>query len=330
MGPRARPRRVARVFLVLIAVGAVAAFALLRGSDGASENSPGSPPSGSGASSESPPEIVPYRPIPAEEYPNGKRIAARIALRALTYDENATPATVARSLGRSAVGPRAIARAVEPAVQPGARSSAEVVYPQLSGLTATSLGAMVVVRQELESDSGNSTVTRVLDIRLRRSGGPWSLDQIGSVGGSETPEPASLSASAREVLDNPGIELPDSARWDIYGGEVDSTLLGVLAEAGRKRGLSVTVLDSGHPPNVWETTRPSAHSTGLAVDIWAVDGVPVIEQRKTGSPAYELAASFAAGGAAQLGSPWGLGATGFTDDVHQDHIHLQQTSTGTL
>ncbi len=35
-------------------------------------------------------------------------------------------------------------------------------------------------------------------------------------------------------------------------------------------------------------------------------------------------------GAAQVGSPWILGAGGsqsFTDEVHEDHIHLQQTPT---
>ena len=316
-----------RVVLILLAAGAAAALAWAWGSDGASESSPSPSPSGSRASSSSP-EVVPYRPIPAEEYPNGKRIAARIAQQALTYDEDSTPRAVAQSLGRSAVGPEAIARALEPVVNPDARSSAEVVYPQLSGLTATSLGAMVVVRQVLEGDDGTSTVTRVLDVRLRRSGGPWSLDQIGSVGGTETPEPESLSASARDVLDNPDIDLPDSARWDIYRGDVDPALLDALAEAGRERSLSVTVIDSGHPRNVWATSRPSAHSAGLAVDIWAVDGVPVIKQRSVGSPAYELAAAFAAGGAAQLGAPWGLGSQGFTDDVHQDHIHLQQSAMG--
>ena len=311
-----------RALLVLLVAGAAVALVWNQG--------PGSDPDEPGSNATTAPSDEPdvplYTPLAAEDFPNGKRIAARIAQRALTYEEGATPRSVAQSLGPSAAGVAALARALEPVVEPKTRSSAKVVYPQLSGVTPTSFGAMVVVRQELENDDGNiSSVTRVVDVRLRRSGGPWSLDQIGSFGGEAVPEPGNLSAAAKEVLDNSQIQLPDSARWDIYRGGVDPALLDVLAAAGRARSLSVTVIDSGHPLNVWATSRASAHSTGYAVDIWAVDGAPVIEQRKIGSPAYELAASFAAGGAAQLGAPWALGAGGFTDEVHQDHLHLQQS-----
>lgn len=316
-----------RALLALIAAGVLAALIWSCGSD--SDSGTERPSTSGSTTSPDEPEVALYRPIAAEEYPNGKRVAARIAQRALTFDDDATPRSVAQSLGASAAGLQATTRVLEEVVEPGTRSSAEVLYPQLSGLTATTLGAMVVVRQDIETADGEtSSITRVVDVRLRRSGGPWSLDQVASFGGPATPEPGSLNSPARNVLGNPRIELPESARWDIYRGGVDPALLEVLAEAAQERELSVTVLDSGHPPNVWQTTRPSAHSTGFAVDIWAVDGVPVIEQRGTGSPAYELAASLAAGGAAQLGSPWGLGTQGFTDEVHQDHIHLQQSSAG--
>jgi hypothetical protein len=143
--------------------------------------------------------------------------------------------------------------------------------------------------------------------------------------------PAGLSAAARRVLDNPRIVLPDSARWDLYQDTIDPTLLTALANAANDHKLSIAVLRSGHPPNVWGTTRPSAHSAGFAADIYAVDGRPVISQRQLETAAYDLASQLFARGPSQLGSPWVFGSGGslsFTDAVHQDHIHLQQAPVG--
>lgn len=276
-----------------------------------------------------PPPVAPYEPGGDEEYPNGKRLAGRIAQRALTYSRGATARRVAAALPASATGTAALARVLRPAVDPDAWSMAEVVYPQLSGVTTTSLGAMVVVRQTIESSDGRRrTLTRVVDVRLRRSGGPWSLDTIGSVGGTPVGRPSQLSTAARRVLGSSAIELSGSARWDIQRGLVDETLLQVLADAAQRRRFAVAVFRGGHPENVWATERQSAHSAGLAADIYAVDGRPVIAQREPGTPAYELAAELSAGGAYQLGSPWVFGAGGaqsFADAVHQDHIHVQQS-----
>lgn len=276
-----------------------------------------------------PPRIKPFEPNAAEVFPNGKRLAGRVAQRALTYRRGTTAHQVAAALPASRVGAARLARVLRPAVEPDAWSAAEVVYPQLSGVTATSLGAMVVVRQTTErADGRRRTLTRVVDVRLRRSGGPWSLDNIGSIGGSPVRRPEELSAAGRRVLDSPAIELSDSARWDIHRGRVDDALLRVLARAATRREFAVAVFRAGHPHNVWATDRPSAHSSGLAADIYAVGGRPLITQRSPDTPAYELAEELFAGGAFQLGSPWVFGAGGprsFSDPVHQDHIHVQQS-----
>ena len=273
------------------------------------------------------PEPDRYDPDAAEEYPNGKRLAARAAATALTYPRGATAPAIARRLGASGGQRRELAAAVEDAVVPGMESTARVVYPQLAGVTSTSLGAMVVVRQRLRGADGQArTLTRVVDVRLRRDGGPWRLEEIGSVGGRPVPRPADLSAAARRVLDNPRITLSDSARWDIYRGSIDEGLLAALDDAAGRQSISVSVLRSGHPREVWQTSRPSAHSQGYAADVYAVGGRLVIRQREPGSPAHALTAALVAGGAAQVGSPWILppgGSRSFSDDVHQDHVHVQ-------
>lgn len=305
------------------------------GDDGGSDSSAGGSASGSEIatgpgkpSASAPYSPKPYEPEPAEEFPNGKRLAARVAQRALTYAPGESALDVARSLPPAQVDAAELARVLEPVIYGGTGSVGEVVYPQLSGVTETTLGAMVITRQVLKGADGESeSLTRVLDVRLRLSRGSWLLDRIGSVGGSPVPAPSSLPPSAQRVLDNPNITLSDSARWDIYRGMIDTALLAALAKAAKRHEFSVGILRSGHPTNVWATSRPSAHSQGFAADIDAVDGLPVVRQNKTRSPAYELARELSAGGAYQLGSPWvfGGGESSFTDAVHKDHIHLQQS-----
>lgn len=275
------------------------------------------------------PQVEPFVPDSAEVYANGKRLAGQIAQDALTYRRGATAREVAESLPDAAVSTRRLARILAPVVDPEMRSTGQVVYPQLSGVTETSLGVMVVVRQTLESaDGARSSFTRVLDVRLRRSGGPWEFDSIASVGGRPMSRPASLPDEAERVLDHPNIELSDSARWDIYRGNVDPSLLTALANVADEHELAVAVIKSGHPPNVWATDRASAHSRGFAADIYAVDGELVIRQRQVGTGAHAAARMFFEGGARQLGSPWsfGGGRRSFTDPVHQDHIHVQQAA----
>lgn len=274
------------------------------------------------------PRVNPFVPDGAEVYAKEKRLAGRLAQAALTYRRGATAHEVAASLPDAAVPTQKLALILDRAVDPQMRSAGEVVYPQLSGVTQTSLGAMVVMRQRLEDvDGGQRSITRVLDVRLRRAGGRWSLDTIASVGGPPASRPASLPREAERVLEHPNVRLPDSARWDIYRGKVDPPLLAALARVADTHVLSIAVLRSGHPPNVWATERPSAHSRGFAADIYAVDGRLVIRQRRPGSAAHSVAQAFFSGGARQLGSPWsfGGGAKSFTDPVHQDHIHVQQS-----
>jgi hypothetical protein len=267
-----------------------------------------------------------YQPAEVEKYPNAKRLAARVAQQVTTYARGSSALDVAAGIDDLEADPRTVARAIEPLVRQEMRSGGEVVYPQLSGVTPTTFGAMVVVRQTQEDATGKRrAVTRVLDVRLRREGGPWRLDSIVSVGGAERPRPAKLSDAAQRVLDHPGITLSDSARWDIHAGGVDDALLRVLADAADRRPFSIAVLSAGHPRNVWMTDRRSAHTSGFAADIYAVGGRLVVRQQEVGSPAHELARELAVGGARQLGSPWTFGAGSFTDDVHADHIHVQQS-----
>ena len=275
----------------------------------------------------------PYEPPAEEQYANGKRLAGRVGQRLATFGPQTSATELARSAGAAGTQAASLARTVAPLLASARRSTGEVVYVQLSGVTATTLGAMVIVRQHLEGSRGRRTLlVRVMDIRLRRTNGPWSLDRVASVGGSPARRPASVSRAASRVLDHPNIKLPDTARWDIYRGLIDEALLQALSSAADRWPIAVSVLRTGHPPRVWGTKRPSAHAAGKAADIYAIDDRLVLEQQMKGSSAQRLASAFLAAGAAQVGSPWVLapgGSRSFADRVHRDHLHIQQARSPT-
>lgn len=272
-----------------------------------------------------PPKVPVYEAFGEEVTPAGKSLSAKIAQTALTYSRGESVRPVATRVGR--FGSRVSPSVLRPAFVPGSRSWAKTIYPQMAGYTGDTMGAMVVVRQTTEDEQGRRTnQTRVVDVRLKLVGGEWELDRLGSVGGSPVKRPVDLSPEAKAVLDDPAIDLPDSSRWDIYRGEVSDDLLAALSSAAGSFRFRVAVLKTGHPPSVWGTSNPSAHSEGAAADIWSVAGKPVVLQRESGSAAFDLASAWVSGGAVQVGSPWTFTSDGFstfTDEVHQDHIHVQ-------
>jgi hypothetical protein len=167
--------------------------------------------------------------------------------------------------------------------------------------------------------------TRTLDLRLRRAGGRWVLDQLASIGGDPVPRPARLPAAARLVLDDRRIQLPDSARWDIHRGAVSERLLRTMRAMAERQPYAVTVLVSGHPANVFGTSRRSNHTAGRAVDIYAIGGRLVVHQHQGDTSASRLARWLDGRPISELGSPWPLpggDARSFTNTVHRDHLHV--------
>lgn len=222
-----------------------------------------------------------------------------------------------------------------------ALSRGEIVYPQLGGLApispaARSASVMVIVRQQLTSSSGRSRdEVRVCDVRLAVQDGQWRVVELASVGGEPVDRPDGLDPRAVRVLDDARIELPDSARWDVHAGRISLDMLDILAAAAEQAPVSVTVLRSGHPRNVFGSARVSDHTQGRAVDLWRIDGQPVVSTGAGAGPAGQLLrASFADERLAQAGSPVGSDLDGpgrrrsFVNLVHQDHLHLAARGRG--
>ena len=286
------------------------------------------------------PAVPAYAPIPGEVFPKAKATAARFVEALLTYGrDEPTGASIDRALtlATPALDRALLASRAAPVVLAGASSTAQVVYPQLGGLvplgkSATYAVVMVVTRHRLlTSDGERRTATRTIDVRLRVAGGTWAVEELGSVGGDPTARPRSLPAAARRLLDDPRVTLPDSARWDLYDGRIDGRVLDVMSELADRTAYSVTVIRNGHPRQVVDGfgDRASNHFLGRAVDVWALDDVPVVQQRtRRDSRAFAMLEQVITPGPAdEVGVPVGWDLDGpvrqlFDNAVHNDHFHL--------
>ena len=98
----------------------------------------------------------------------------------------------------------------------------------------------------------------------------------------------SKEALQKRVLADKDLEIYECGREDIAGGRIDRRILAMLeylSTQGFK--LSITSLECGH--GVLTTSgNVSEHTTGTAVDIAVINGIPVTGNQGAGTPADEL------------------------------------------
>ena len=260
-----------------------------------------------------------------ETQPEAKQLAVDIAQSLTTYEASDDHHGRLGALG-SRSGVDALAAASEPLIHPGSWSRGEVVYPQLGGLTDDKVSVMVMTRQTVGSGTeAEFSVVRTLDIRLVRGESGWEFDFLDSAGG--TFDDVEDLVLAHDVAADPRIEMPDSARLDIRSGLVSPLLLELMAELADRTPYAVVVAATGHPPHVFETDRLSHHTVVRAIDIIRIGDRLVIDDRDQESATKAITEwLYDHPDVAQVGSPWDLDGPesrrSFTDEVHQDHIHL--------
>ena len=131
------------------------------------------------------------------------------------------------------------------------------------------------------------------------------------------------------VLANPRLDIYEAGREDIAAGRIDARVLQVLQLASQTYTLRISSLQTGHSRCVagrgGDVCRVSHHWYGRAVDISAVNGIPV---RGNNAAAMALAGWLSrlppALLPAEVGSPWrGLEPSEihFSDAAHADHMH---------
>lgn len=273
------------------------------------------------------PTLDPATPYvaPANEIEPELKTAAARALQAI-FSYRPGEGTVAAAKARLASLPvlAGVADKAAPLLDGEAWAESDIVYPQLGGLTPTQASVMTVVRLRSDRGRGETNVVRTFDVRLEKRTGVWTVVDLPSLGGDPVEPPADLSPSARRVLDHGQIELPDTARWDIYSGRIADRLLDTLAGIADVTPVAVTVLSTGHPIEVFGSTHTSNHIPGRGVDLWRV-GAPIIDQRAADGPLRSHVDRLLAEGVTELGAPFdvdGPRGANFANTVHQDHLHV--------
>jgi hypothetical protein len=141
----------------------------------------------------------------------------------------------------------------------------------------------------------------------------------------------SKSLLQQRVLADPRIEIYSCGRTDIESGQIDRRILAVLeylAERGYR--LTLTSLKCGHSFYT-SSGNVSAHSSGNAVDIAQVNGLPILGNQGKGSiteavirDLLELQGTMSP---AQIISLMDFGGPTFAMGDHDDHIHVGYTPT---
>lgn len=271
-----------------------------------------------------PVDVPPYTVLPGEVEPGCKIAAVRAVEAALTWRGGASSLTAGQervtALGLS---PDALTT-VAPLYDNGAWSSVEITYPQYSGLLPDmmSAGVMVVANQLVPGPVDATRQSITLDVRLTREADVWTTEQIilPATPSEATPPGAAVTA----LLAEERVRIPAAGQADLLAGTTHEPVARMLTELAIRWRLDVHVLRTGHPDNVFGSDRLSNHTRGRAVDIWAIDDVPVIDQSRAEWEAVMRAAAEL--GADEIGGPRDVdgvrGRPYFTDAVHQDHLHL--------
>jgi hypothetical protein len=137
----------------------------------------------------------------------------------------------------------------------------------------------------------------------------------------------SKEALQQRVLHDEGLDIYQCGREDIEAGRIDRRVLAVL-EYLRSKGftLRISALECGHS-FLTEGGNVSEHSTGDAVDIPEINGVPVTGNQGPGTLANELIEDVL-----QLQGPMQPhqvisledlpGEISFAEPSHYDHVHI--------
>ncbi|PYC84753.1 hypothetical protein C7C46_07130 [Streptomyces tateyamensis] len=230
-------------------------------------------------------------------------------------------AAQARLAALGGLDPALVAQA-GPLLPAADQAALQVRDAQYGGILSDSASVLVVCDQwATGAPPGGTTV----DVRLSAATPRW---QVTALHPADPGAPAAaLSAAARQVLAQPRIELPPAALADLRSGQVHDSVLEAMLTLAQHYTLTVSVIRSGHPLDVFGTTRPSDHPLGRAFDVWRIDGHAVVDPATPPDLVDGFMRAAADAGSDNVGGPRQLsgGATAnqfFTDDTHHDHVHV--------
>ncbi|MEE1786033.1 hypothetical protein PUR71_24500 [Streptomyces sp. SP17BM10] len=269
-----------------------------------------------------------WQPGPGEVQPDVKRRAVELVAALGAWPPGGQGAEAARARVAALGLPPALADAAGPLAPAAPEASLEVIDAQYGGILADSASVLVVCRQWTRQPDGSVAEGGVtVDVRLSRAAPRWTVTELhpGAPGPPAEPPPAALA----KVLAQPRIELPPGALADLRSGSVHDSVMNAMLALADGHALSVSVVRTGHPLDVFGTTRPSDHPPGRAFDVWRIDGHAVVDPATPRQLIESFMRAAAAAGSYNVGGPIaipGAGGQFFTDDTHHDHVHVGFTS----
>ncbi|MFD8705548.1 hypothetical protein ACFV1W_23535 [Kitasatospora sp. NPDC059648] len=311
------------------------AAAVLLGAVGCSSGGKsGTAETGSAASPSTSPTVTPsptplpnpplWQPGPGEIQPDVKRRAVELVAALGAWPSGAQGAEAARSRVAALGLPPGLADQAGRLAPAATEASLEVIDAQYGGILADSASVLVVCRQwTRQSDGAVAPGGITVDVRLSRAEPRWTVTALHP--GDPGPAATSPAPAMAEVLAEPRVELAPGAADDLRSGAVHDTVLAAMLRLAGPYTLSVSVVRSGHPLDVFGTTRPSDHPLGRAFDVWRIDGRAVIDPATPRRLIESFMRDAAAAGSYNVGGPVAIAGVGnrfFTDDTHHDHVHI--------
>jgi len=216
-------------------------------------------------------------------------------------------------------------------------------------LAGTVLGEGIKVRGPVKPNGKPGFLWSVVQLEIQPGRGPrinpkpivnsWKLLAASgvTVGGKKKPGQALLMSKEdleRRVLANPKLSIYPCGRQDIQAGIIDRRVLATMEFlTGKGHSLTITSLNCGHGFYT-ASGNVSDHSSGNAVDIAVVDGIPITGNQGAGSitdkTVRELLTLQGAMKPSQIITLMQYPGTDNTLALadHYDHIHIGFRSTG--
>lgn len=271
------------------------------------------------------PRTTPWRPTSAEITPAAKLRAVQLVEAVGAWPDGKAGTTAAKSRVAALQLPTGLVGQAGPLLPDADAAVLQVVDAQYGGILPDSASVLVVCRQWTRNGGKVNAGGTTVDVRLTRNASGWTVTALHPArpGAAESSPPARV----RKILSDSRIELPPAAQADLRSGHVhDSVLDAMLQLAGTYR-MYISVVRSGHPLDVFGTTRPSDHPRGRAFDVWQIDGHPVVDPATPRTLIERFMRDAAAAGSYNVGGPVQLsgGTTGnqfFSDNTHHDHVHI--------
>ncbi|MGV4980795.1 hypothetical protein ACVB8X_06190 [Streptomyces sp. NRAIS4] len=284
------------------------------------------PRTGSPSASHSPglPRTTPWRPTSAEVQPAAKLRAVQLVEAIGAWGDGHGGAAAARARVAALRLPTALVDQAGPLLPAADQAALQVVDAQYGGILSTSASVLVVCRQWTRRGGTVSAGGTTVDVRLSRSGSGWTVDALHPA--EPGPAARSLPSGIRTVLADDRIVLPPAAAADLRSGRVHTSVAQAMLALARTYRLEVSVVRSGHPLDVFGTSRPSDHPRGRAFDVWRIDGHAVVDPATPRSLIERFMRDAAAAGSYNVGGPVLLSGGGagqfFSDATHHDHVHI--------